>query len=122
MKKHKALIFVTLMFCPLIAFAVDAFFAGRSVRMTKTAAGTCQADGGNSVNCEWFDTSNRERFWNGTASLYTTNSTEGTPSKGKILVGNGTNWQSIAAGTSGQVLTALPTDMGGPAGVVWATP
>lgn len=107
-------------FCSLAWAAADAFFAGRALRMTKTATNSCNGFAG--YNCKSFDTSNRERFWNGTTTLYTTNSTEGTPTKGKLLVGDGTNWVSVTPGTLGQVLVAEPTDMGGPTGIVWKSP
>ena len=112
-------VITTIVLCAGLAWATDAFFAGRAVRMTKTAAATCSDSG---INCSWFDTSNRERFWNGTTSLYTTNSTESTPTKGKILVGNGTNWVSLASGTNKQVLTVNTTDGGLPTGLKWVSP
>lgn len=110
------LIFMLCTGIPLAWAATDAYFAGRAIRMTKTAAATC-TDANH--NCKWFDTSSRERFWNGTTSLYTTNSTESTPTKGKILVGNGTNWVSLAAGSNGQVLATDTTDGGLPTGLRW---
>ncbi len=118
MRKHKVSVLVTLLLCSTMAFAMDAFFAGRSVRMTRTAAATCSG----AVSCIWFDTTAGFRYWNGTASLYVTASTESTATKGKLLVGNGTNWVSLPEGTTGQVLTSKPTDMGGPTGLVWTTP
>ena len=108
-------VLVTLLLCGGIALATDAFFAGRAVRITQTAAATCSNA---NYNCKWFDTSNRERFWNGTTSLYTTNSTESTPTKGKILYGNGTNWVSLSAPNGRQVLAVDKTD----GGLKWVSP
>jgi hypothetical protein len=101
-----------------MAFAIDAFFAGRAVRMTRTAAATCSG----SISCIWFDTTAGFRYWNGTASLYVAATTESAHTKGKILVGDGTNWVSVSPGTLNQVLVSEPTDMGGPTGLVWKSP
>ncbi len=109
---------VSLLLCAGLAWATDAFFAGRAIRMTRIAASTCAGD----RNCVWFDTSNRFRYWNATTSLYVTGSTEGTPTKGKILVGDGTNWVSLAAGSNKQVLTVNTTDGGLPTGLKWVSP
>ena len=42
-----------------------------------------------------------------------------TPTKGNLIVGNGTDWVAVGVGTDGQVLEA---DSGETAGVAWATP
>ena len=81
--------------------AVDAFFAGRAVRMTKTAASTCATTPG--YNCKWFDTSNRERFWNGTESHYTVNANAAAPTSGRWVltsdpVDGGLKWTSPTDG------------------------
>ncbi len=109
---------VTLMLCGGVALATDAYFAGRALRMTRVAASTCDAS---AYSCAWFDTGSRERFWNGVTSLFTVNTTEGTPTAGKVLYGNGTNWVSLAAGTSKQVLTTQVTD-GGVTQLRWVSP
>ncbi len=86
--------------CTLAYAATDAFFAGRSVRMTKTAAATCT---GSAINCLWFDTTSRMRFWNGTDSLYTANSNNAMPTSGRWVlatdpVDGGAKWISPTDG------------------------
>lgn len=104
--------------CGVAYAATDAFFAGRALRMTKTAAATCSNA---AYNCEWFDTSNRQRFWNGTTSLYTVDSTDGTQQAGKVLYSNGTNWVTLAPGNSKQALVTQVTD-GGVKQLRWVSP
>jgi hypothetical protein len=110
-------------FVPLAWAATDAFFAGRSLRMTKITAGKCTDS---AYRCIWFDITTRFRFWNGTADDYVVTTASvpdgGVPPKGRILCSDGTEWESLPAGTAGQVLTYRPTDMGGPCGVAWETP
>ncbi len=99
-----------------VAYALtDVTFLGRGLRMTKTSTTACATT---TYDCKWFDTGDRERFYNGSTSLYTINSTESTPTKGKILYGNGTNWVSLTAPAGRQVLVVDKTD----GGLKWISP
>lgn len=121
--RHRIPLIVTLVLCAGIAIAgTDAYFAGRSLRMTKISAGKCVDS---AYRCIWFDITSRFRFWNGTNDDYVVTTAPvpdaGVPPKGDILCADGTQWKVIAGGTTGQVLTYRPTDMGGPCGMRWET-
>jgi hypothetical protein len=102
-----------------VGAATDAFFAGRSLRMTRIDTGKCTSS---AYSCSWFDTSNKSRFWDGTNDTYvaTANATDGgvMPPKGTIVYSTGTAWRSLSAPTGRQVLAIDKTD----GGLKWVSP
>ncbi len=87
--------------CTLAYAATDAFFAGRSIRMTRIAAGTCTNA---AYSCSWFDTSKIQRFWNGSHDLYTVNANGAPPASGRYVL--------VVDRTDGGVKWISPTDGG----------
>lgn len=101
--------------------AVDAFFAGRSIRMTRTTYGAASnCDGVSAYSCLQFDNapSPKVRFWNGTTYGHVIHTPSPSPrAQGAVLYSDGSQWQQLPAGSNGQVLTV------GDGGVPhWVTP
>ncbi len=85
---------------PYAFAATDAFFGGRSLRMTRISAGKCTDS---AYSCLWFDTVKRMRFWNGSNDLYTPNANMAVPTSGKYVlvtdtVDGGAKWIPVTDG------------------------
>ncbi len=87
--------------CGVAYAATDAFFAGRSLRMTRIAEGKCTTA---AYSCSWFDTSKFQRFWNGSHDLYTPNANNAIPTTGRYVL--------VTDTTDGGAKWISPTDGG----------
>jgi hypothetical protein len=113
--KRWALTIGFLAFAGLAWAGTDAYFAGRSLRMTRKTNGTCE--GQTAYSCIWFDTLNGFRYWNGSSSHHVAT---GVPTAGRIVVGSTTvtgdggttTWTVLNPGTANQVLSTNITDAG----------